>query len=478
MHSSKVGKLTIKANKKMSDSQISETIKQQMIDAGKNKENKIEKKTSDEDHIYYNVVLTNTSFTNVLIAKYNQSRTTAIINNPSDYYCAIQRFTVPLQQVPIFVFLNNAYSVTISYNGNDYQTFLVYIPNSTLNLNSNEQFVYSYNNFIDSINNGLITSFNNFIAGLPVFNIGTTYAKGDIITYIGLPYISLQNGNIGNTPNIATLFWSQLTAPYMAYDAFTKLISIYAPSGWHTRGLTDAQQPLKLWFNTLLWDFFTNFNKIFNGYTPTAFNTNGKNYNPVIYPTGNNDITTSINFGGPLAGYRMTQEFVSLYNWNALRNIVFLTNKIPVRNEGIPANIYVPWNISQTYTLGSIVTYNNLTYRSIQLVNVGHQPDISPSFWIANQNSNVSSASQPILTDFQISVTDGPEARSYAQFFPQGEYRLIDLMGTDDLRDIQIDVYWQDKFLNLYPIFINPLDTLDIKLLFRKKSSKGSLTYN
>ena len=171
------------------------------------------------------------------------------------------------------------------------------------------------------------------------------------------------------------------------------------------------------------------------------------------------------------------QEFVTLYDWNSLRNIVFFTSTIPIRNEGIPANIFAPWNISTVYDTGTRVTFNNSSYSSLQNNNTGNQPDISPAFWSIVQNIGSSTSYQPILTDFQILTTNGTEARSYAQFFPSGEYRLIDLTGTTPLNNIDIQVYWQDKFQQLYPLYINPLDSLDMKLLFRKKSSKGSLSY-
>lgn len=409
----------------------------------------IQKKTSEEDHVYLNIVIANTSTTELQIAEYSAPRTTPLLNNPSDYYLTVQRFTVPLQQVPIFVFLDNTYSVTISYNGTDYQTILTYVPGYTpiLNPSSPEnRYVYSYNQFIDSINNGLGDSMTAFTAALPLYSNVTVYSAGQAVRFnlagVDVAYSSINSGNVGNTPNTSPTFWAPLTTPYLEYNPVTKLIRLIASRGYHNVNFSDENQPLKIWFNTDLWNFFSNFEKIYNGNTPAPYNANGKNYNIIIKPTGNNDVIIPAifeDFGMDIQGYAMSQEFISLYNWNSMRNIVFVTSTIPIRSEAIP---------SQSGIASPFVT-----------------------------NATTASAFRPILTDFQLLVNEGPEARSYAQYFPSGEYRLVDVTGTNPLVNIDLKVYWQDKFQNLYPIYINPLDTLDIKILFRKKSIKGNLSY-
>ena len=41
---------------------------------------------------------------------------------------------------------------------------------------------------------------------------GTTYAINNTVTYLGVPWISLGNGNVGNTPSTASTHWAQTTA--------------------------------------------------------------------------------------------------------------------------------------------------------------------------------------------------------------------------------------------------------------------------
>jgi hypothetical protein len=402
--------------------------------------NRIIKNTSSTDHVYYNIVMSNNTVTDSQIATYNAPRTTALLENPSDYYVSIIRFTVPLQNVPIFVFKDNSYSVTISYNGVDHQTFLVYVPDyAPIAIPSSpfNKYVFYYQQFLDSINNGLTTSFTNFNTSLPVWSNATTYSYGDIVRVGLLSYFSLQSGNLNKVPSAEPTYWELFSAPYLTIDYTTQLISVNASIAFfNTKDtLTTETQPLKIWFNTYLFQFFANFNILYNKTTPEVYNTNGKNVQIIIKDNYNNRIVLQ----NGLNGYVNKQEYNSLYNWNDLRNIVFLTSTIPIRNEGIPAQAS---GVSDTVS-----------------------------------NATTSSASLPILTDFQIKANLGGDERSYAQYNPDGEYRLVDLTGTTPLTNIDLTVYWQDRFLNLYPLYLPPKNTLDVKLLFRKKSVKGNLTY-
>lgn len=359
---------------------------------------KIVVNTSSEDHIYVNVAIVNNDPANVILAQTNSNRTTAIVDNPSDYYMSVVRFTIPLQQVPLFTFIDNLYTVTISNAGTDYQTTLLYVPFYTSNIiptptSPENRLVYSYQQFLDSINDALRTSF----------------------TASGLPGAS----------------------PYMTYDPVTQLISLIAPATFHDTAFTDQNQPIKVWFNTPLWSFFSNFQKLFNGYTPTAVNTNGKNFNIIIKPTGDNEITIPASFGGPLAGLKMTQEFFSLFNWNDFRSLVITTNSIPIRAEIIPSGL------------------------------------------IANNGkSGVNAGYRPVLTDFELLFEKAGDTRGFAQYTPTAEYRLIDLIGTTPLTNIDLQFWYQNKNLELFPLYISPLQSLDVKILLRKKYRPGVTGYH
>lgn len=376
------------------------------------------------DHVYFNVIMNNTSAINLMIAQYSQTSTIPILDNPSEYYCSIIRFDVPVEQIPIFIFADNTYSVTISNAGVDYQTFLAYVPNYSPNIPPNDRSVYSYQQFIDSINNAITSSFNNMTAALPAYNTLVNYAVGALVQLGGVAYISLQTPNMGNIPSSSPTFWARVIAPYMTYDPVTQLCTINAPTSFYNPSFSNWNQPLKLWFNSALWSFFNNFYKIFNSFFSQPYNVNGKNFQIIVAPTGINDITIPANKGGPIAGFGMIQEFVSISDWNGFLGLVFFTSNIPVKYESIPS--------------------------------------------LQNGQTGLITSSQPILTDFE-AQTDGP-IRNHLQYVPTAEYRLVNLQSTTELRTIDLQIYYQFKDGSLLPLYIQPLDTATIKILFRKKS--------
>lgn len=360
---------------------------------------KIIVETSSDDHVYVNVSIVNNSVVESIIAQTNAPRSTVIVENPSNYYMSVIRFFIPLQELPIFIFLDNTYSVTISNGVLDFQTFLIFVPDFTTNISPPQpppfnRYVYSYEQFLTSINNALSTS---FIAS-------------------GLPGV----------------------APYMIYNPVTQLISLIAPASFHNAGFNDQNQPIKVWFNTSLYTFFGNFNKLFNGYPPSPVNINGKNFNIIIKPTGENEIIIPASFGGPLAGLQMTQEYFALSNWNDFRSLVITTTSIPIRAEIIPSGL------------------------------ISGNGNGSPGTQVGYR---------PILTDFELIFNQAGDTQSFAQYFPPGEYRLVDLLGSTPLKNIDLQFWFQNRNLELFPILIGPLKSLDIKMIFRKKSKTGALSY-
>lgn len=116
------------------------------------------------------------------------------------------------------------------------------------------------------------------------------------------------------------------------------------------------------------------------------------------------------------------QEYVTVGSWNVMKSVVFTTSSIPIQSEFIPS--------------------------------------------IDDTSNN---SSRKIITDFEPILDIPMTTRSIYQYFPQGEYRLIGLLSNAELRSFDLQIYWQDKELNLYPILIPPLQSATVKLMFAKK---------
>ncbi len=125
----------------------------------------------------------------------------------------------------------------------------------------------------------------------------------------------------------------------------------------------------------------------------------------------------------------MSQEYKSLFNWYDVRSIVFVSNTVGVADEAIN---------------------------------------------VINSNTpNTGNSYQKILTDFQLNIDEVP--RSYLQYIPVGEYRLINLTSSSPLYLFDVQIFFKTNDQTLYPLYIYPGETVDIKNMFRDKRFKAGL---
>lgn len=235
------------------------------------------------DHIYYNITI-KADEQNQGIAKFSENRVQPIVENPEDYALAVVRFNIPGTQIPIFLW-REGFKITFSYNGSDFTEELQFVPNSPGG--SYDWYgpaIWSYQDFLDSINNAFLACFNAFVAGTPAF--------------------------AGKPTN----------PPFINLDANGQLCSIYAPIEYDS----TLANPVEIYFNADLFDLFPSFQNF-----------------QTIDPIKSKQILITSNFGlnattlNAINYYRIEQEFSSLFLWTDLFNIVFETNSIPVSTENL-----------------------------------------------------------------------------------------------------------------------------------------------
>jgi hypothetical protein len=135
----------------------------------------------------------------------------------------------------------------------------------------------------------------------------------------------------------------------------------------------------------------------------------------------------------------MRGDYASLYNWVDIQSILFVTELVPIVDEFVPAG-----RVNPNTTLGTLSTSN---------------PTLQ------------------IISDFIPEIQTGSDVNSNIVFFNQGEYRLANMVSDTPLRSIKIQIYYTDRYNQLYPLYIQPYGVASCKILFRKKSIKGGLTY-
>lgn len=287
------------------------------------------------DHIYLNVVVIHSALVplsfsppsgppiNFLanngteIAVYDTTKTTPILDKSSDYYCAVIRFTIPLDEVPLQIMpiIPNQgnpnltpFFVGFTYAGISYYNQLIYVPpnvmvppvqNQPFQVITPYYYVYDYRTLITMINVGLAAAF--AASPLPGLIGGTALA----------PYIFLDP---------ATSLFSLIVQPYFTAvtSPLTSLPTIYV--------------------NSLLQTYIGSFSYNFLGYNHPFGNdfefilTNPIQEQPYYPPNfGISPGTNAILF------YKYTQEYPTLQYWSSIRKIVITSAGIPINSEAVPS---------------------------------------------------------------------------------------------------------------------------------------------
>lgn len=198
------------------------------------------------------------------------------------------------------------------------------------------------------------------------------------------------------------------TAPYYSFDPNTQLFSLTVNSTFYATGAT-------LYLNAYAYNYLASFQYFFVGFNKPGSNEYQMQLSPL--PPGAPS-------GGP---YVYVEDYISIDLWFVLRKLLITTNTLPVVQEIVPAQ--------------------------------------NPS---SGQSTGVSS-SIPIITDFVPALTFSNEARSIAYYNPTSQYRLVDMNANTPLYKINLNIQWEDKQGNLYPLYLSVLQQASIKLAFLRK---------
>ena len=265
------------------------------------------------DNVYYNIQLTNNDETGRLFeARYQSEQTQVLLDNPSEFYLTIARFSVPGRNIPLMVFevQDNqpdpnlgVYSVTLTFGADDYQTFTIYIPHVLnvpvppspipVQIRSPYYYMFAYQNMIEFLNTALLTSFNALKAAHP----------GVVST----------------------------EAPYFIYN--DSKISLVMPYSY----ITDN---IDIYFNLATLQLFEAFEGFFIG----ANQPNGKNWRLSKFFNDNGYAKP----GGVIPVPPLTPqyliyvpEYINFRMWSVLNSLVFTTTALPINGEIQPAVVSI-----------------------------------------------------------------------------------------------------------------------------------------
>lgn len=322
----------------------------------------IEGSESTDNHFYYNIVLHNPIDSGVFLnANFKETRAIPIITNPEEWHCAVSRFSIPTQAIPLFTLAADStnYSFTLSYNGTDYTRYVQAID-------SNHTVFSEYWQFIDRLNATLLALYNDVVADNPGATLPTE-------------------------------------APFIIFDPPTQLTSLIVTQDYDPDVLSPT---IEIWSNLNLYHkFFVGYRQTNPGGTDLTL---AKRAHYTVTNVGNNvgffqdplepPPICGTGCTGPIY-YNMSGETVNIGLLNETIGIVFTSDSIPSRSEAIPLNTASTSNASRKILIDFITPisgntpspresvdyqFNAQLYRWIDLMGSNPMYTLDISAWYEN----------------------------------------------------------------------------------------------
>jgi hypothetical protein len=340
------------------------------------------------------------------------------------------------------------------------------------NLSSRYYWVYTYQHWLDLVNQTLLDAYND--------------------TYLAFQTAWAATGTVDAFPFATfTDFQSYVNAPQLVFNPSTNRFTIYFDSDGFGKRIqaftpTPAPAPLphqtppqtRLFFNSNMFGLFGNFdNTYWNETRNTA--TLGPFGGAVLSPPrpGNANFvgyTTEIlcpnKFWTNVVDYRLP-PYAGVAPLGYVPPDCFGTNPFQQKPYWIQEQDYLS-NDSLWSPISSIVFTSTLL--PVRSEATGQPIALGTSNTGISSNST-QSAFQPIITDIALDTSTGgaQSYRSFISYAPTAEYRLSDFTSSkQDIRNIDIQVFWKNRLdNNLYPITMFNCSSVSLKLMFRHKEA-------
>lgn len=269
------------------------------------------------DNQYFEIIINGPSYSSTggnIQANYSTTRTTPIVDKPSDYYLAVARMTIPLNLLPLFIFPvipNQAnpnlspFKLSLLYKNVVYSADLIWVtqdPNIVPPVQDKAKqvitpyyFAYEWYHLIKIINVTLATIYDAAKAANPA------------------------------DPNFAFT-----RKPTLIFDPVSGLFSFVVPKVWATFTSFDQNGSTS---NNVYLAANTEFVEFMNGFYYNEYTRFLGPYDSVynIYDFGNNNFSGDANF------ITFIQNINTLGLINSLKRIVVTSSAIPCNQEMIPS---------------------------------------------------------------------------------------------------------------------------------------------
>jgi hypothetical protein len=413
--------------------------------------------SSNPDMIYYNCDIVDGKTIDLgtgrePLARFNETRDTAIIKDCSKYYFSIVRFTMNGSDVLLPLFLPRIQTGQSNPNLTIYHISL--------------QLDYDYP---APIGTGtlrwtlpIVWETQSLRSNTPQAPLTQQYINDDYYyCYDYEHFVRLVNKTFTAVyNNVASQFLSAFTQvpitkpPILRYNADTKRFQLYCDSyGFggafrRSASLTDKES-WSIYFDSNMYGLFKGFPAKDLGGDLAPTNTKGLDYYAWEILTEGSPLGRDLyvpldpNTGAPLppppdpsfvSYWVFNQDFISTGTlWSPISSLVFVSTLIPI----------LPEQTAQPILLGDGNT----------------------------QPTGSQSAFQPIITDISLPMETADAYKSFISYVPSAEYRLSTMSNSPiEVRSIDIQVYWKSRLDNeLYPVILYNQSSISVKMLFRRR---------
>jgi hypothetical protein len=363
--------------------------------------------------VYYDIQVNNfqsTGSTNQHM-QFSETRNQPIIRNSGDYSLSIVRFQLDTYSLPTFIAdiepsPNTDINKMIETITFEYETNGVVTNVKTLNLK-----------WVPSNKHISLPP-----APAPLQDAKSEYYYGNSFRQ----YCDLVNtclSTLTDQIQVGSSVLSGLFAPYLIWNETTQTCELLAQEVYYNN---MRNHHINIYFNRALYGKFSSLpaDKNYNG-------SQGRIYKIIL----KDDYSTksfSLYFSGdtqPKAFIKVAQEYSTIANWTPVTSIVFTSNTLPI----------VQTQLSET-----------LIYSDGNIVNIGIPQNFAP-----------------VISDM---ATNEMCYKPNLLYVPSAQYRMIDMIGNNDISTIDIAVYWKDRKGNLNPFILQSGASVSIKLLFQLKT--------
>lgn len=365
------------------------------------------------------------------VAQYSAEYENPLLDDPSDYYLSVVKFQIPLDELPLFI--------------------CPVVPGQTLTYGSGVPIQTPFQVGVYEVEPAA-----SIVPPLPAPPTPLHFVQN--VTWIPAWWNYPAPLSAGGTVNLDDLKFSDLLYVY-SYQIICERVNAALLAAWTAAGSPGGQQPYYVFENERFslimpysfvsaattnpaaqgWSVFVDVNllEVFPGFRYNLSSDQQRYEIPIDYLSYSKNYWATEPYGtitlGPPAvpdTYKLDQEYTSFEYLSSARKIVMTSNTIPARKEYYP----VPTNFNP------------------------------------NANSTGVNNGLGIISDFQLDLTNRPgEQRSIATYNAD-LYRMVDLVSTHPMRKIDVNLFWSDAFNNLFPLYISPYGTINIKLGFFHKN--------